>query len=116
MENPTQVSIVHEALYDMYGRELDRSTQTIKPNGEKHFGQIPIIKLENGWYDFTQLPQEKNYVKIDALNCGTDRKAMNRAKKICPNLPSWQKFFFITQQKHEAYEKKLKDDLAKEQK
>ena len=41
-----------------------------------------IINLNNGWYDFTKLNQSNNYIKIDALNCETDRKAINRARKI----------------------------------
>ena len=41
-----------------------------------------IINLNNGWYDFTKLNQSNNYIKIDALNCGTDRKAINKARKI----------------------------------
>jgi hypothetical protein len=41
-----------------------------------------ILKLDNGWYDFKLLPQEHRYIKIHGLNCGTDRKAKNNAKKI----------------------------------
>ena len=44
-----------------------------------------IINLNNGWYDFSKLNQSNNYIKIDALNCGTDRKAINRARKIIYN-------------------------------
>ena len=44
-----------------------------------------IINLNNGWYDFSKLNQSNNYIKIDALNCGTDRKAINRARKIINN-------------------------------
>ena len=29
-------------------------------------------------YNFESIPQEHNYVKIDNLNCGTDRKAINQ--------------------------------------
>ena len=39
-----------------------------------------ITRLTNGWYSFCDLPQ--GYIKINALNCGTDRKAINRARKI----------------------------------
>lgn len=47
---------------------------------------VIITKLKlNGWYDFSKLPQENRYIKINALNCGTDRKAINTAKKICPD-------------------------------
>lgn len=41
-----------------------------------------ILNLGHGWYDFTKLDQSNNYIKIDALNCQTDRKAINRARKI----------------------------------
>lgn len=41
-----------------------------------------ILNLNNGWYDFSKLDQSNNYIKIDALNCQTDRKAINRARKI----------------------------------
>ena len=44
-----------------------------------------IINLNNGWYDFSKLNQSDNYIKIDALNCGTDKKAINRARKIINN-------------------------------
>jgi len=44
-----------------------------------------IINLNNGWYDFSKLNQSNNYIKIDALNCGTDRKAINKARKIINN-------------------------------
>ena len=44
-----------------------------------------IINLNNGWYDFSKLNQSNNYIKIEALNCGTDRKAINRARKIINN-------------------------------
>jgi hypothetical protein len=39
-----------------------------------------ITNLGNGWFDFSQVPQ--GYIKIDALNCGTTRKAINRLKKM----------------------------------
>ena len=41
-----------------------------------------IKRIGNGWYDFSKIPQEERYIKIHALNCGTDRKALNRAKKL----------------------------------
>ena len=44
-----------------------------------------IIKLSDNWYSFNQLPQNNNYIKIDALRCLTDRKAINRARKILGN-------------------------------
>ena len=34
-----------------------------------------VIHITNGWYDFTKLDQSKNYIKIHALNCGTNKKA-----------------------------------------
>lgn len=42
---------------------------------------IQKLKL-NGWYDFSMLPQEHRYVKVHSLNCGSDKKARNMAKKI----------------------------------
>tara|TARA_R100001015_G_C4541695_1_gene105543 strand:- start:26 stop:202 length:177 start_codon:yes stop_codon:yes gene_type:complete len=44
-----------------------------------------IINLSNGWYDFSKLNQSNNYIKINALNCGTDKKAINRGRKIINN-------------------------------
>ena len=43
-----------------------------------------VLKLGNsGWYDFKELPQ--GYIKIHGLNCGSDRKAINQAKRILAN-------------------------------
>jgi|TARA_R100000654_G_scaffold39856_1_gene65704 hypothetical protein len=36
----------------------------------------------NGWFNFEDLPQHGNYIQIHNMNCGTDRKAINRARKI----------------------------------
>tara|TARA_Y100001937_G_scaffold38336_1_gene54539 strand:+ start:620 stop:802 length:183 start_codon:yes stop_codon:yes gene_type:complete len=44
-----------------------------------------ITKLSDDWYSFNQLPQDKNYIKIGALRCLTDRKAINQARKILGN-------------------------------
>ena len=41
-----------------------------------------IKKLTGGWYSFSDLNQNKNYIKVDSLRCGTDRKAVNQAKRI----------------------------------
>ena len=41
-----------------------------------------IKKIGNGWYSFKELDQTQRYIKIDALNCGTDRRAINQARKI----------------------------------
>lgn len=46
---------------------------------------VVIEKLGSGWYSFENVPQETHYIKVHALCCGTDRKAMNQAKKINPN-------------------------------
>ena len=48
---------------------------------------ITILKIKKfpGWYSFEDVPQEGKYIKIGALNCGTDRKAINRAKRINPD-------------------------------
>lgn len=43
--------------------------------------EIGRLQLK-GWYSFKSLPQEKRYIKYEALNCGTDRKAINTARKI----------------------------------
>lgn len=40
-----------------------------------------IYKLKNGWYNFEDVPQE-SYIKIHNLCCGTDRKALNQAKRM----------------------------------
>ena len=98
-------------LFDMYGRELDRVTGKLLPNGKQHFGLIPIIRLDAGWYSFNKVNQELHYIKIDGLNCGTDRKAINQAKKIDPTLTN-SKLFFIDQAKELAYQEKFKEDLA----
>tara|TARA_R100000781_G_scaffold41421_1_gene28561 strand:- start:1037 stop:1246 length:210 start_codon:yes stop_codon:yes gene_type:complete len=51
--------------------------------------RFKFIKDKNAinsiWYDFSNIPQEKNYITICALPITTDRKAINRAKKINPN-------------------------------
>ena len=39
----------------------------------------------NIWYDFSNIPQKHNYITICALPIKTDKKAINRAKKINPN-------------------------------
>lgn len=36
----------------------------------------------NGWFNFEELPQEGAYIQIHNMNCGTERKAINRARKI----------------------------------
>jgi hypothetical protein len=36
-------------------------------------------------YNFESIPQEHSYVKICNLNCDTDRKAINQARKIIGN-------------------------------
>ena len=37
------------------------------------------------WYNFSNIPQDKYYITISALVFTSDRKAINRAKKINPN-------------------------------
>ena len=44
-----------------------------------------IINLNNGWYDFSKLDQSNNYIKISALNCMTDKKAIKQARNILNN-------------------------------
>ncbi len=41
---------------------------------------IKIWKLNNGWYDFKNVPQKD--AKIDKLNAGTDEAALKKAKEI----------------------------------
>lgn len=102
-------------LYNMYGRELDKKTHKLLPNGEKHFGLVPIVQLDDSWYDFTNVPQETNYVKIETLRCVTERKAMNQAKRICPNLPYPKKFFIITKKRYDEDEARFQESLTQEQ-
>lgn len=40
-----------------------------------------IKSLGNGWYSFKEIPQEGCYIKIDGLNCGTDKQAIKIAQK-----------------------------------
>jgi len=44
-----------------------------------------IVNLSNGWFDFSKLNQSNNYIIVNALKCGTERKAINRARKIINN-------------------------------
>jgi len=44
-----------------------------------------ILNLGHGWYDFTKLDQSNNYIKISALNCMTDKKAIKQARNILNN-------------------------------
>lgn len=43
---------------------------------------LRIIRLGNGWYDFKNIPQDKSYIKIHGLHCGSDEKALDRAVRI----------------------------------
>ena len=43
---------------------------------------MTIKRLENGWYNFEQIPQGHRYIKISNLYCLTDKKAINQARKI----------------------------------
>jgi len=48
--------------------------------------RIEIEKLgSSGWYSFKNVPQEMNYIKVCNVNCGTDIKAIEQARKINPN-------------------------------
>lgn len=40
-----------------------------------------IKNLGSGWYDFSEVPQN-GYMVIHGLRCLTDRKAVNRLKRI----------------------------------
>jgi hypothetical protein len=42
---------------------------------------LTIKSLGNGWYSFKEIPQEGRYIKIDGLNCGTDKCAIKAAQK-----------------------------------
>tara|TARA_Y100001938_G_scaffold97882_1_gene134039 strand:+ start:1211 stop:1411 length:201 start_codon:yes stop_codon:yes gene_type:complete len=47
---------------------------------------IDKFKIGNQtWYDFSNIPQEQYYITIASLPFSTDRKAINRAKKINSN-------------------------------
>lgn len=37
------------------------------------------------WYDFSNIPQERNYIQVGCLVYTSDRKAINQAKRINPN-------------------------------
>lgn len=39
-----------------------------------------IYRLAEGWYSFEDLPQ--GYIKIHALNCGSDKMAQRQARRI----------------------------------
>lgn len=41
-----------------------------------------IVRLGNGWYGFKKLNQSQMYIKINALKCSSDRKAINQARMI----------------------------------
>ena len=43
--------------------------------------QYTIKRLGNGWYSFKDIPQEGRYIKIDGLNCLTDKRAIKAAQK-----------------------------------
>jgi hypothetical protein len=49
-------------------------------------GIIDVQKYGDGWYCFKDVPQEANYIKVHFLRCGTDRKALNQAKRINSNF------------------------------
>ena len=41
-----------------------------------------IIDLGNGWYNFEKIPQEKSYIKVANLCCGSHPKAIKQVKNI----------------------------------
>tara|TARA_R100000664_G_C2718153_1_gene112504 strand:- start:338 stop:511 length:174 start_codon:yes stop_codon:yes gene_type:complete len=45
-----------------------------------------IIKLNNGWYDFSNIPQNNNYIKVECLRFSSDKHALKVAKTINRNL------------------------------
>ena len=45
-----------------------------------------IVKFAKDWYNFGEIDQTQNYVKISNLRFSTDRKAINQAKRINPSL------------------------------
>ena len=61
----------------------DINAENAPPDGLTKQDQLhKVKKLRDGWYSFSDLNQSKNYIKIDSLRCGTDRKAINQAKRI----------------------------------
>lgn len=44
--------------------------------------QITVVRLNGGWYDFSLIKQEGHYIKVHALNCMTDKKAISQARRI----------------------------------
>jgi len=47
----------------------------------KKIGVLKDDMHSRGWYNFEDIPQ--GYIRICNLACGTDRKAINLAKRIC---------------------------------
>jgi len=47
---------------------------------------IEIERFNGDWYNFENIPQEHQYVKVCTLRYTTDRKALNAAKKINPQF------------------------------
>ena len=57
-----------------------------KKESSARFSTVAIEKIgSSGWYRFGNVPQETHYIKVYTVRCGTDRKAINQAKKINPN-------------------------------
>ena len=58
----------------------------VKKESSARSRTVAIEKLgSSGWYNFENVPQETHYIKVHTVCCGTDRKAINQAKKINPN-------------------------------
>ena len=51
---------------------------------EEKISEFRIVK-NGSWYNFESIPQEHRYIIVSNLNCGTDRKAINQARKIIGN-------------------------------
>ena len=57
-----------------------------KKESSTRVSKVVIEKIgSRGWYRFGNVPQETQYIKVYTVRCGTDRKAINQAKKINPN-------------------------------
>ena len=59
------------------------SVHSDERNGEK-ISEFRIVR-NGSWYNFESIPQEHRYIIVSNLNCGTDRKAINQARKIIGN-------------------------------
>lgn len=116
---PSQDISFASTLFDMYGRRLERKGTdfVLLPNDKTYWGKTVIIKENicgSDWYDFVNLDQAENYIKIGLLGCGSDRKAINQALKIDPRLKK-NALTFMSREKWLEYNQKYADELQRQQ-